>query len=298
MTDITFVKTGHFYDSYIDFWTLVELSGFPIIPLSEVDISDHGVFIVSPMNGEWRPHINNQHKANKPVNAHLILWNLERPEGSAGSIGQYADQCRYLQYGLWENGEKIKEENEEKVEAYGRFIDEIWVSDARLADEIEQRFVTLGSDYGLGEPGTDKHYDLCHMSYENPRRQSIYKHLKNIGHNCWPPERDEVLKKSRFAVNIHKDHHPFQEPLRFALFAAYGLPIISEHIFNVWPWANDQTMIITTYDGIVAKLAQMLDNDYGKWQDMGERARKMMCEEFQFGKTVRQAVEETVGNWR
>jgi len=157
MTDITFVKTGHFYDSYIDFWTLVELSGFPIIPLSEVDISEHGVFIVSPMNGEWRPHINNQHKAGEPVNAHLILWNLERPEGSAGSIGQYADQCRYLQYGLWENGEKIKEENEEKVKAYGRFIDEVWVSDARLADEIEQRFVVLGSDYGLGEPGIDKH---------------------------------------------------------------------------------------------------------------------------------------------
>ena len=54
MTKITFVKPDWFYESYIDFWQLVELSEFPIIPLSELDISQEGVFIVSPMNGEWR----------------------------------------------------------------------------------------------------------------------------------------------------------------------------------------------------------------------------------------------------
>jgi hypothetical protein len=292
---IIFVKTRHIYESYLDFWHLVELSEFPTIYVNELDISQEGVYIVCPMNGEWRPHINNQHRDGKPVNAHLILWNLERPSGSAGSVGQYAKQCRYLQDGLWPNGEKI---DEDYGESYGRFIDEVWVSDARLADETITRFVILGSDYGLGEPGRDKEYDLSHMSYETGRRQSIYKHLDNKGANCWPPERDEVLKKSRFALNVHQDHNPFQEPLRFALFAAYGLPILSENCFNAYPWTHDETMIFATYDGLVSKFNQMLEDNYGKWRDMGERARKMMCEQYQFGDMVRQAVRESVGVWR
>ncbi len=302
MTNITFVKPDWFYESYIDFWHLVELSEFPIIPLSELDISEHGVFIVSPMNGEWRPHINNQHKEGKMVNAHLIQWNLERPSGSAGSVGQYAAACRYLQYGLWEpregqkGGQKV---DLEYGESYGRFLDEVWVSDARLADEIGQRFVVLGSDYGLGEPGRDKEFDYCHMSVEIGRRQSIFKHLDNVGHNCWPPERDEILKKSRFALNVHQDVHNFQEPLRFALFAAYGLPIVSENCFNSYPWGMDDTMIFSPYEGLVGKLSQMLGDNYGQWKDMGQRGRKMMCEQFQFGVMVRQAVKESVGdNWR
>ena len=107
------------------------------------------------------------------------------------------------------------------------------------------------------------------MSYETGRRQSIYKHLSNIGPNAWPPERDEILKKSRFALNVHQDHHPFQEPLRFALFAAYGLPILSENCHNAWPWIPDDTIITTTYDGLVGKFNQMLGNDYERWRQMG-----------------------------
>ena len=36
------------------------------------------------------------------------LW-IERPDGSANSVAQYGQQCRYLQYGMWENGEKVNE---------------------------------------------------------------------------------------------------------------------------------------------------------------------------------------------
>lgn len=275
MTDITFVKTRHHYDSYNDFFRLVELSEFPTIYVDELDVTRPGVYIVTPMNGEWRPHIDNQ--KNKVRNAHLILWNIERPSGSAGSIGQYGQSNRDMIYKLQ--------------------LDEVWVSDRRLAEMTSLRFVVLGSDEGLGEPGSDKVFDFCHMSYEVPRRTGIYKHFTNIGPNAWPPERDDILKKSKFAVNVHQDVHPFQEPLRFALFAAYGLPIISESIYDSFPW-SDEYMTYATYDDLPDKIGQIIKDDYQKWHTVGQRARQLMCHDYQFGKIVREAVEQSVGVWR
>ena len=57
------------------------------------------------------------------------------------------------------------------------------------------------------------------MSYEVPRRQTIYKYFMNVGKNGWGEERHRVLQQSKFAVNVHQDQFPFCEPLRLALFA-------------------------------------------------------------------------------
>lgn len=276
--EITFVRTRYSYDPYIDFFRLAELSGFPIIYVDQLDVSQHGVFIVSPMNGEWRPHLDNH--MDEPRNAHLILWNIERPSGSAGSVGRYAQDNREL--------------------LYQRYVDEIWLSDRRLAEETELRFVPLGSDEGLGQPGIDKKYHFCHMSYEVPRRQTVYKYFNKsvIGPNCWPPLRDEVLRQSKFALNVHQDNHPFQEPLRFALFAAYGLPILSETIYDPYPWDPDH-MIFAPFDQLVNKMSNLLSGEYRPWKEMGLKARERMCGEFQFGKLVREAVSQSAGkNWR
>lgn len=279
MTEITFVKTRYHYMPYDDFFRLVELSGFPIIFVDELNVSQHGVFILSPMNGEVRPHLDNH--MHEPRNAHIILWNLERPDGSAGSVGQYAESNRQL--------------------IYQRYVDEVWCSDRRMAEETTLRYVTLGSDERLGHPGDGiKRYHFCHLSYEVPRRQTIYKFFDRpyIGPNCWPPERDQVLWASKFALNVHQDQHPFQEPLRFALFAAYGLPIISETIYDSYPW-SDEFMIFAGYDQLVPTLRNALADDYRKYREMGLRARERMCHEFQFRKMVEQAVSESYGkNWR
>lgn len=277
MTDITFCRPVHQYASYFDFWRLVELSGFPIISMSDLDVSQEGVFITAPMNGDYRAAIDAQ--KDKPRYAHLILWNIERPSGSAGSVGNYAKANREL--------------------IYQRYVDEVWCSDRRLADETQLRFVVLGSDAGLGSPGDEKQYAFCHMSYEVPRRGNIYKHFRDdqIGPNSWPPERDEVLRASRFALNVHQDIHPFQEPLRLALFAAYGLPIISETIFDMYPWSDD-TMITVGYDNLVSRLRQALTEDYDGYREMGLRARERMTTEWQFGKLVREAVSQSVERWR
>ena len=231
------------------------------------------------MNGDVEEHLKNEVNSGKVRYAHLILWIIERPSGSAGSVGNYAKRHRQL--------------------IYDRIFDEIWVSDKRLAEETQLRFVVLGSDENLGSVSDEKQFDLTHMSYEIPRRTNIYKHFSqdSIGYNCWPPERDAVLMQSRFALNIHQDIHPFQEPLRLALFAAYGLPVISETIFDAYPWDTD-IAIFSGYDSIVSRLRQALTEDYEPYKQMGLRARERMTGEFQFGKCVREAVSQSVDGWR
>jgi hypothetical protein len=278
VTDITFFKTGHKYDSYTDFFRLVELAGFPIIQIADLDVSRPGVFIGAPHNGEWE-HIDRQ--AGRQRNAHIILWNIERPSGSAGAVGKYGARGRELMY--------------------QRQVDEVWVSDRRLADEASLRYVVLGSHPDLGVPGglNEKKYEMVHMSAENPRRVHIYKHFpKNeVGPNGWGEERDATLRASKFALNVHQDLHPFCEPLRFALFAAYGLPILTETVFDAYPY-GEGSMEFAAYDGLVPKLRQMIGNDYDYWRKMGMACRGLMTETFEFGKMVRLAVSQSVGDWR
>lgn len=298
MTEIVFAKPVHKYDSYYDFYRLAELSGFPIISVSDIDITRDYIVITAPMNGDYKEHfvgnlaiweatgeitggqLMRQKQSGLPRLAHLIVWNLERPSGS-GSVGQYAADSK-----SWIDN---------------RFCDEVWVSDPSMADETMLRYVTLGSDYGLGEPAWEnKHYDFTHMSVTIPRRVHIYKEFNNIGPNCWPwdePSRDEVLKASKFALNVHQDNFPFSEPLRFALFAAYGLPVISERLNTTHPYDND--IATHGYHGLVTALKAALTDDYEQWKERGLRLRKRLCEDLQFGKMVRKAVEESVGiGWR
>lgn len=304
MTDkpIIFAKPVHQYDSYTDFYRLAELSGFPIVSVSDIDITKDVVYITAPMNGDYKEHfvgnlkhwqetgeitggqLLNQKRSGLYRHAICIVWNLERPS-SEGSVPQYAQ----------ESFDWIT----------NRFADDVWVSDTAMADETMLRYVTLGSDYGLGEPDwSNKHYDIVHMSSTGvksaARRTNIYKEFSNIGPNAWPwndPSRDYVLKASKFALNIHQDNFPYVEPLRFALFAAYGLPIISEKCTSDFPYGGD--IITHGYHNIVAALKAALQDDYSNWRERGLRLRKKLCEDLQFGKMVRQAVKESVGiGWR
>lgn len=298
-SEIVFARPVHQYDSYTDFYRLAELSGFPIIPVNRIDLTRDYIVITAPMNGDYKEHfvgnlaewqetgkitgecqLSLQKRSGLPRLAHLIVWNLERPSGS-GSVGQYAQDSK-----SWIDN---------------RFCDEVWVSDPTMADETMLRYVPLGSDYGLGEPDWhNKHYDFAHMSVTIPRRVHIYKEFTNIGPNAWPwnkPSRDEILKGSKFALNVHQDNFPFVEPLRFALFAAYGLPIITEMLSNNYPYGDD--VIAYPYHNLVSGIKDCLAGDYEQYKEKGMRLRDKLCGVYQFGKVIRQAVSESVGiGWR
>jgi len=275
---IIFARTRHVYDSYTDFWRLVELGNFPICYIDEVNLGQRNVYITTMIDpnpdGEWAQMIKLQEGQRR--NAHLILWNLERPKGWCQTVMRYNERCHLMLSRRW--------------------FDEIWVSDRRLAQESELRHVILGSHPGLGTPGAldEKSYGLVHMSYATNRRQTVYKHFDSIGPSCWGEERDRVLRASRFALNVHQDDHPFQEPLRFALFAAYGLPILSEAMFDAYPWGTEN-MVFDNFPHLAGHLRAMLENRYERWARFGLRGRELLCDRYEFGKTVREAVFKTTG---
>ncbi len=272
---IIFARTRHIYDSYTDFWKLVELSGYETCYVDEINMSRSTIYITAPVNGDFRAHMEN-HKEDFPRNAHIIAWVLERPGSEDASVSTFGKINRQLMS--------------------DRLVDEVWVSDRRMADETSLRYVTLGSNYGLGEPGNKKIFDFCHMSYMTPRRQTIYKHFMNIGPNCWKEERHQVLQQSFFALNVHQDNFPFCEPLRLALFAAYGLPVVSEYIYDTHPYGEDLTMC--SYDDLVKVVQLKIRSGVTDMKEQGERFRKKMCEEFEFKKMVDEAIYINGLHWR
>ncbi len=271
---IKFAKTRHHYDSYGDFWDLVELARFETCYTDEIKMDDYCIYITAPMNGDTRAHLTNH--IHEERNAHIILWLLERPGSEDGGVPNFGRVNRQL--------------------IVDRLIDEVWVSDRKLAEETSLRYVTLGSNYGLGEPGDGKVFDFCHMSYITPRRTTIYKHFMNIGPNSWGEERHNVLQKSYFAVNVHQDQFPFCEPLRIALFAAYGLPIISESIHDSHPYGDG--LISAPYDDLPDQIKICLKGNVKKYRDHGLAFRQKMCEEFEFGKMVEEAIYVNGLHWR
>ena len=80
------------------------------------------------------------------------------------------------------------------------------------------------------------------------------------------------------------------------MFAAYGLPIVSEALVDPFPYDN---IITATYPLLRAKMQEVINEDYSKYRDIGLRIREKMTTEFQFRKVVEQAISESVGSlWR
>ena len=232
---IIFAKTRYHYDSYSDFWKLVELSGFDTCFIDEIDISKENTYIFSPTNGEFRPHIKNE-KDRHPWLAKIVWWNLERPS-SVDNV---------------------------TIDDITEYINEAWVSDKYYASlNSGFKFVPMGSHPGLRlrSENIPKSYDFCHMSYAFGRRDHIYSTLTQrglkMGPNGWGEERDKTLRASKVLVNVHQDPFPISEPLRFAVGAAYSLPIISETT-NPYPLTPGVDIIMADFD----HLANQVINNY------------------------------------
>jgi len=228
MTDIIFCRTDfdyihpeNGYGSYRDFFKLAELSGFPIIKVQELDPDSDNVYVITPVNGEWK------HGWQNP-RARLIHWNLEQ--------GGY-----------------------EPIPG----LSETWVSDARLAEVTGAKYVMMGSHPKLAgyemkghmiirqdgvavfdkdtldwtswmETGErERLYDVITLSYNTPRRIAILEQLIQRGIRCapngWNKERHETLMASAAMLHVHQNEGKnYVAPQRFALAAAYRLPVITE----------------------------------------------------------------------
>jgi len=281
--NIIFAHSRYEYGSYTDYKKLVELAGFETCYVDQIDYARTDVvYIVSPVTGELRPHRDGSR--DKPYYARVIHWCLERP-GGAGGIADFI--------------------NGTKAFLNDHYADFVWLSDRGLCEQVADsrcQFVILGSHPDLGQPGykyRERCYDVVHLSYATPRRSAIWARLTDkkirIADNAWGSERDNALRRSKFMVNVHQDDWPVIEPLRFALCAAYGLPMITEEIRNAYPYTRQgpgHYCVQATYHDLAEKVCQALEADYAPYLAMGTRMREAMTTEFEFGRQVRLAVKD------
>ncbi len=208
MSNTYFVKTVHQYQSYTDFWRLVELSGYPAIDYNEIDVGSDNVYIFTPLNAEW------SERWPGPVKATMILWDLEfRLKESSYE---------------WPDSDLITPP----------FISRVWASDKWYAERIKAEYVPFGSHVGLmGTAQTEETYDCAVMCYIYGRRSTAIHALQDkgltIAPNAWGDERAALLKASSCVLHIHQHEKVWSiAPQRYAIAAAWHKPLISERVYD------------------------------------------------------------------
>ncbi len=281
MMEIVFANTRYEYDSYTDYRRLVELAGFRRCYIDEIDVRNPYIYIVSPINGEFRPHIDNHRDKEKKCK--IVYWCLERP-GSLGKFQEFANS----------NKELLDKE----------YIDEVWISDRWVVHEHHDprvKFVIMGSDHRLC-PNDDfgwkfanrKKHDYIHLSYQTYRRSVIMDrfrvdHKMREAANCWPPERDDALRYSKFFINLHQDEVDMQEPLRVALCASYGLPYICEHCIDPYPLQKNVHYLDIAYSKFKDSFVAINNHTYAPYMKMGQKLHNLLCYKHKFADEVRKA---------
>lgn len=258
-----FARTRHQYDSYTDFWTLVELAGFEVCHIDEIDVSQPKFFVLTPWNGEVDPHLANEQKKQRV--GRVAWWCLERFDAMHVPFTQPIDQASAL-------------------------ADECWVSDRWTSTRDPRlKYVRLGSDPRLGAPPLEPRYDFTHQSYAWGRRESMYNRLKAMGlsegRSCWGSDRHDVLRQSRLMLNLQQYPDPVTAPLRFAIAAAYHMPVVSESIQDADPVGA--AIRTAPYDGIPDAVRVALADGM---RQQAEELHEKLCVEFSFRKCVEAAL--------
>lgn len=270
MTDVIFARSEHFYGSYVDFWRLVEVSGYQTCWIKDIDPQSDNTYLVTPLNGEWNSGFKNP-------KARIIHIDLE-----------------------WRD-----------VENYPVIpgVSETWVSDAYYSQMTGARYVPLGSDARLpvSPPSDDEPiYDVALMMYRDPyRRAHLISRLQELHISIAPnhpaglhygdthnfAKRDALLRQSRCMLHIHQ-HEGIRTvaPLRFAVAAAYGLPLVSETV-------EDQGIFSPGY----VKGFPVSFHEYDQLPSMvgitglfkntaGKELHHLLCQELTFRKSVEAAL--------
>lgn len=256
MAEVIFARTRHTYDSYTDFWRLVEVSGYPTCHADEIDPQSDHTYIITPVNGEWQ-------EGWQQPRARIILWDME-----------------------W---------RDERPEIPG--VAEIWASDKWYAERINARYVLLGSDTRL-LPTTpvvrELRYDLAVMAYLGPwRRNHLTTNMIRAGltfaPNAWGEQRHQNLVSSLAMLHIHQhDQFPTIAPLRWALAAAYGLPLISESVADRGAFTG-RHFLSSEYANLVPFTCRALQ-EFHALQEAGASLKHYLCTEHPFRREVEAAL--------
>jgi hypothetical protein len=266
---VIFAHPRHRHPSYADYRKLVEISGFETCAVDEMDLAADAIYITAPVNGELRPVVDG-----KKRRAKVIFWCLERPDsGDWPPEGNNASN---------------------RVGEIIRFVDKVWVSDRHQAQlDLRQVFVPLASDSRLAEGETlpAKMYDLAMLSYVTDRRRKIVTSLerwKRAPETAWGETRARILHSSRSMLYIHQTPSPIVAPLRFALAAAYKLPLLSEAMADPYPLVSGKDFLSAPYEGIVEATNEWLSGP--SLAPYGQSLHETLCLERNFRLSVLEGV--------
>jgi hypothetical protein len=269
MADVIFVATQFYLDggyrSYVDFFRLVELAGYPIIPLAQLDPSDASkTYIVTPINDEW-----------------LTGW-----PGAKARIIHW--ECEWR----WDWRADVDEPPG---------VAEVWASDKLFAIQIGAKYVPMGSHPDLNVMSKDlepvaKIYDVAQVSYQVPRRQAITSRLKSEGlsvaqnENLWGVERSLILRQSKVMVHVHQhENAPGVAPLRWCLAAAHQLPLITETIPDRGIFGYSY-LLMSSYHFLPEFTAMIIRDSYSRLNDFGMALHDLLCRDLTFRKSVEAAL--------
>ncbi len=260
---IVFARTRTEYAPYADFWRIVQLAGFEIKFLDEVDWDRPDVVIATPRNGEW---------TGIPARrtARLVHWMLERPRDDADEMGRVHDG-----------------------------VDAIWASDTLLAAKLNCPYVFLGGVETFARVNVlhRKDFDVVSLMYWSPRRDGLRHQLIEGGismadpnGDCWGERRETALNSSRLMINAHQDAYPWMEPIKFCLAGMYGLPLLSETSPGSGSWKASQYFIEVPLDRLADWVKYMLTDEI-LLARLGANAWRLVCRDYPFKACVRKAAE-------
>lgn len=273
--DPIFVRSSYRYPSYTDFWRLVELSGFQIVEKPGVDLDRDALYIWPEMNGDFMGCLQARPKTDR--RAKTVFWNLERPDARASET---MDAEAWWRHGL----DEIYE-----------LVDWLWVSDRNiLTMDPRSTWACFGGHPGLRElaPASGPVYDVAHLGERTPRRSQVIRELEDRGitvsPNAWGPERARILSTSKLMLGIERlGGAHISMPLRWAVAAAYRLPIIQEEHPAPDPLVSGESVIMAPIDQLADLVQEALKRDL---KPIGLAGWKAFCENYRF----RDQVEETI----
>lgn len=257
MPNVIFARPRWSYESYKDLYALIALSGYPLIYFDEIDPASDNAYVMTIRNGE------NENGWQGEVKARIILYDLEwRLEGDPPPIPGVA---------------------------------ETWAADKWYAEQIGGRYVPLGSHPDLNPTPADeadKLFDVILLSYMTNRRIQMAVWLRDrgltIADNGWYEVRHANLLSTRAMLHVHQhDHVRTVAPQRFALAAAYRMPLIAEAVCDPGIFA-DHSVAWSEYgvlaDSVQAQLANRALGEYG------DALYNLLCVEHSFRRNVEAAL--------
>jgi hypothetical protein len=246
------------------------VSDYPTCYVDEIRLDEPACYVLTPWNGEVQPHLVNERARVATPAAKVVWWNLEMMSEDPNRDFRHVDEVAHL-------------------------IDAIWVSDRTYqAHHPKFAFVPMGSHAGLREcEFLLTRYDFVHMSYAWGRRESLYAGLRERwreGPNGWGRERAETLASSRLLLNVHQREFPYVAPLRFALAAAYELPLLTETVHDGVPHLEPgRDYEHAPYEALPALVDRFLAEP-GRLVALGRELHHQLCVEWPFRRGVDEAV--------